>query len=203
MTDSARERIDWERVHDGLARSRRGLEDVAEPPADESRRILARRAAALAEPLVEAAAVTDTLELLVFSCGEATCAVETAHAVEVIAHPQPTPVPCTPPAVFGVLNHRGAMLPLVDVGRLLDEPEPRAGDVPFVVAVQAGEDRLGIRADAVVGIVRVPEREVLSPRRSGARRDSVVRGVTASMVAVLDLEALAADPRVHVDERVE
>jgi hypothetical protein len=39
--------------------------------------------------------------------------------------------------------------------------------------------------------------------RLGEQQDSVVHGVTGAMVAVLDVEALACDPRIAVNDQVE
>lgn len=203
MTESTRAGIDWQRVHETLALSRRLLDEGAQPTTEASREILERRARALAEPLVEDAAPTDARELLVFSRGESRYAVETTEVVEVIPLLDPTPVPCTPPAIVGIANHRGRILPLLDLGLLLAAAELRAAETPVAVVVQAVAGRLGIGADAVAGIERIDERDVL-PADGGARRGGgVVRGVTRTMVSVLDVEALVRDPRVQVNEYVE
>jgi len=61
----------------------------------------------------------------------------------------------------------------------------------------------GIFTDAVPGTVRVGAHEVASPPVTlTGDRQAFIRGVTGEMVAVLDLEALARDPRIVVNEEV-
>jgi purine-binding chemotaxis protein CheW len=179
-----------------------GLERDAELSAAEARRILERRAKALAQPLEEAAAPGRTLDLLVFSCAGGAYAVAEPNVVEVVPLVDPTPVPGTPPAVLGVVNHRGRILAVVDVGRLLAPAEHAISPAGLLVVVTAGEASFAVRADSVPELVAVEEHEVRSAPRLG-EQDSIVRGVTGNMVAVIDVEALARDPRIAVNDQVE
>lgn len=203
MTERARQTIDWRRVHEGLAASRSRLEEGAEPTAEASRQILARRAEALAQPLAEAATPAAALELLVFSAGHGRYAVEASRVVDVFPLLDPTPVPCTPPTILGVVSHRGRIIPLVDVGQLLEPAEGAPAEARFVVAVEKGGICLGLRAESVAGLVRVEERDVLAPDHVAPETDAVVRGVTETMASVLDVEALAHDPRIQVNEEID
>lgn len=67
---------------------------------------------------------------LVFACGSSLYAVPAETAAEVVTLPALTRVPGAPMHVLGVFAHRGELLPLVDlarlVGRPLDEPVKRA-----------------------------------------------------------------------------
>jgi len=170
---------------------------------DEIERILRRRAQALARPVVETTAATETFELLVFSLAGERYGVETASVLEVIPLRELTPVPCTPPFVLGVVNHRGRILPVLDLRRLFDLTGQGMTDGGRVVAVEAGGMTFGIFADAVAGTVRVGADEVAPPPTTltGDRR-TFIQGVTREMAAVLDLNALARDPRILVNEEV-
>jgi purine-binding chemotaxis protein CheW len=179
------------------------LDRNTELSAAEARRILERRAKALAQPLEEDAAPGRTRELLVFSCAGEACAVAAPNVVEVVPLVDPTPVPGTPPAVLGVVNHRGRILAVVDVGRLLAPAEHAISRAGVLVVVTAGEASFAVRADSVPELVAVKEEEVRSAPRLGEQQDSIVHGVTGNMVAVIDVEALARDPRIAVDDQVE
>lgn len=181
----------------------RRLEGGADLSPEAARRILERRAEALAQPLEEPAAPRQMLDLLVFSCAGGAYAVGAPHVVEVVSLGDPTPVPGTPAAVLGVVNHRGRILPVIDVGRLLSLPDDLAPDPGLLIVVTAGEAAFGIRAEAVLEIVQVEEHEVLTADRFAEEHDSVVRGLTETMVAILDVEAMAHDPRISVNDQVE
>jgi purine-binding chemotaxis protein CheW len=174
-----------------------------ERPPEEVKRILKERAQALARPLEAAPNPTEVLELLVFALGGERYGIETAHVLEVVPLRELTPVPSTPPFVLGVVNHRGRILPVLDLRRLLDLAGQEVTEGSRVVAVRAGGMTFGIFADAVTGVVRVRTHEAASPPGTlTGNRPAFIRGVTGEMVAVLDLEALARDPRIAVNEEI-
>ena len=142
-------------------------------------------------------------DLLVFSVGAERYGIETDHVVEVIPLRELTPVPCTPASVLGVVNHRGRILPVLDLRRLFDLADQGVAEGSRVVAVEARGMTFGIFAGAVTGTVRIGVEEVApSPATSAADRQGLIRGVTGEMVAVLDLDALSRDPRITVNEEV-
>lgn len=198
-----RGKIDWQEVHARLEQSRRALEGTGRPSPEEASPILRERARALARPAEEAVTQAEALELLVFSVGAERYGIETVHVVEVIPLRELTPVPCTPASVLGVVNHRGRILPVLDLRRLFDLADQGVPEGSRVVAVEARGMRFGIFAGAVTGTVRVGVEEVApSPATSAADRQGLIRGVTGEMVAVLDLDALSRDPRITVNEEV-
>ncbi len=191
--------IDWQEAHARLERTRRTLEAGRDRPPEEVRRILRDRARALARPAEEASAPTEVLELLVFSVAGERYGVETTHVLEVMPLRGLTPVPCTPPFVLGVVNHRGRILPVLDLRSLFGLAAQGIPERSRVVAVEAGGLTFGIFTEAVAGTLRIRAHEVAPPPATLARdRQAFIRGVTGEMVAVLDLEALVRDPRITV-----
>ena len=196
-------RIDWQEVYARLERARQALEAGGQPPPERAQRILSERAQALARPPEEVSLPTVTLECLVFSLGGERCGIETAHVVDLRRLTDLTRVPGTPPFVLGVMNHRGRIVPVLDLQRLLGTGETTAATGSRVLTVEAGGMSFGILADAVEGSIRVGAEELApppAPRVSGGA--SVIRGITADMVAILDLDALVRDPRIVVNEEV-
>ena len=198
-----RGKIDWQEVHARLEQARRAVEATERLSAEEAGRILKERARALARPVEKAVTQAEAVELLVFSLGTERYGIETAHVVEVIPLRELTPVPCTPASVLGVVNHRGRILPVLDLRRLFGLADQGMPEGSRVVAVEAGGMRFGIFAGAVTGTVRVGAEEVaVLPATPAADRQGLIRGVTGEMVAVLDLDALSQDPRITVNEEV-
>lgn len=203
MTSGAGRTFDWQEAYARLERARRALEAGAERPPEEVARILRERAAALARPLEEAVPPAEVVELLVFSLAGERYGIETAHVLEVVPLRELTPVPCTPPFVLGVVNHRGRILPVLDFRRLLELAADGVAEGSRVVAAEAGGMTFGVYADAVAGTVRVGAHEVGPPPLTlAADRRTWIRGVTGEMVAVLDLDAVARDPRIVVNDEV-
>jgi len=172
-------------------------------PPEEVKRILRERAKVLARPVEEARTPAEPLELLVLSLTGELYGIETAHVLEVVPLRGLTPVPCTPLFILGVVNHRGRILTVLDLRRLFELAGQGIPEGGRVVAVEAGGMAFGIFADAVAGTIRLGADEVASPPVTLAGdRQVFIRGVTGEMVAVLDLEALARDPRITVNEEV-
>jgi purine-binding chemotaxis protein CheW len=193
----------WREIHARLERSRRALEAGGEPPPAEAERILRERAKRLARPREEAPEAAPALELLVFALGGERYGIETDRVLEVIPVHDLVPVPCTPPFVLGVVNHRGQVLPVLDIRRLSGLPGQAAGEGGRAVVAAAGGMTLGIFAQAVEGAARAGADGLApSPAPPAGGREAFLRGVTKELVGVLDLEALARDSRIMVNEVV-
>ena len=164
-----------------------------------ARRILEERARALAEPLEQAAATGPRLEVLTFSCGGSTYAVDAADAVAVVPLGDLTPVPGTPPAILGVVNHRGRILAVIDVERVVGATGRNGSRVTLGIVVATSGASFVLLADTVPELAALEEGDVTPADRP----NGVVRGVTSTMAALLDATALARDPRVAVDDDVE
>jgi purine-binding chemotaxis protein CheW len=201
--NQATQAIDWQETHARLERLRQALDAKAPLAPAEVQRILQQRAQKLARPLEEAVPVTEVLELLVFSLAGERYGIEAVHVLEVVPLQGLTPVPCTPPVVLGVVNHRGRILPVLDLRRLLALASPGIAEGSRVVAVTAGETSFGIFVEAVVGLVKVGGHEVVPASMTiTGDRQTFIRGVTGEMVVVLDLCILARDARIVVNEEV-
>lgn len=164
-----------------------------------ARRILEERARALAQPLEQVEATGPRSELLTFSCAGSTYAIEASDAVAVVPLGDLTPVPGTPPAVLGVVNHRGRILAVVDVERLGAAGGRDATEASLGIVIETDGAAFVLLTDTVPELVSLDEGDVTP----AARPDGVVRGVTSTMAALLDVTALARDPRIAVDHEVE
>jgi purine-binding chemotaxis protein CheW len=169
---------------------------------EEPEEILRRRARALAARRVVASA-RPMLDVLRFRLGAERYAIETRHAIEVHALRQLAPLPCCPPHIVGVVNARGRMLPVVDLRRFLDLPEAGLADLHRVIHVQAGGLEFGLLADMGLDTGELdPALLHPPPATLGGARGECVLGVTAEPLILLDVERVARDPRMQVDEEV-
>lgn len=197
--------IDWTEAYARLEATRRTLDAAVERSPEETKRILRERAKALAKLLEEPALRSEMLDLLVFSLAGERYAVETSFVLEVVPLRDLTPVPCTPPTIQGVVNHRGRIIPIIDFRRLLALPGQEGGERSWVVVVEAERMMFGIGTEAVMGTIRIQSSDLAPPPGTLAgSHQAFTRGVTGKtgeMVVVMGLVTLAHDPRITVNEK--
>jgi purine-binding chemotaxis protein CheW len=135
-------------------------------------------------------------EVLIFRVGSERFAIDVAAIDEVIELPPIRPVPAMPPAMLGVCELRGALLPVYSPAAALNVPlgEAAAAIVARVPRRHGGVGgetrRVGIAVAAAEGVT-VWE----SDGAHGLSNDGVVLGVTArdgALVALIDAAAFVA-----------
>ncbi|WP_374574327.1 chemotaxis protein CheW [Phenylobacterium sp.] len=96
-------------------------------------------------------------ELIAFRIGDQEFCVDIMSVREIRGWTPATPLPRTPSFVKGVINLRGAVLPIIDLGaRLgLTTSEPTARHVIMVVMV--GQRTMGLLVDAVSDIINLTD----------------------------------------------
>ncbi len=137
-----RRRIDWAEVRERLERSRAALEESLSVSPERLEAVYRERAAALAARQTRAAGPTG-VRVLVFALGAERYALNFGDVTEVLPFAALTPVPGGPPELLGVMNVRGDIRSVVDLGRLLTTPE---------------------RTDAAAGYVLLLRRTAAKPR---------------------------------------
>ena len=194
--------LDWQEAYRRLEKVRQTLDADEMRPSEDVQRILMNRARAFARPETTQPVSTEPLELMVFRLGGEGYGIESVHVLEVLALRQLTLVPSAPPVLLGIMNHRGRILPVLDLRHLFGLSRQAVADAGRIVAVEAGEMRFGFQVEEVIGTMRV-DAHVLGPpshqvEESGRRIPA--RGVTADMITVLDVQALASDPRIVINQ---
>lgn len=156
------------------------------------RRILERRADQLARIDSEEDAADD-LELVVVRCGGTEYGLETRHVQEIQPLRHVAPLPQNEGVWAGLINIRGVIYAVLWLARYLgataDPPT-----VQQVVILGSAEDAMGLLVDETLRVDRVRVGDLRPPPDSGSSRPSAVRGMTPSMLPVLDVEAILDDP---------
>jgi len=98
------------------------------------------------------------VRILVFRLGEQLCGAEASEVREILPMQEATRVPGTSDAVRGLINVRGALVPLVD-GRRILELASAPGESVLLVAV--GEEVTGLAVDEVVDLVEMDPEDLV------------------------------------------
>jgi purine-binding chemotaxis protein CheW len=172
--------IDWELARERVEAARRAL--VEEHTPEEELALLTARARLLAIP-DDDGEVAGKRDFVRFTlCGEH-FAVDAEHVLEALPLGEPTPVPGTPGFLVGVVNHRGRVLPVLDLRRQLVPQGDSGAELTDTLAVAIEGLTFGIAAESVEQTTREHPSDL-----------------ERAFVTLLDLEALAADPRLRIDD---
>lgn len=125
-------------------------------------------------------------QYLTFGLDGATLALPILRVSEIIEMPAVTPVPLTPDFVRGVLNLRGAVVPVVDLKARFGRGPATVGRKTCVVIVElrppgdaAGEPQaIGVMVDQVNEVIELPAAEIEPPPAFGAGvRSDFIQGM--------------------------
>lgn len=163
--------------------------------------ILRARARALARVPESPPAAETMLELLEFRLAQERYALETRYVQEVHPLRELTPLPGTPPFVLGIVNLRGRIVPVFDLKKFFELPEPGLTDLHRIILVQGHDLELGLLADVVVGVrsVALADLQPSLPTLTGIRAQ-YLKGVTDERMVVLDLDHVLSDPKLIVQD---
>jgi chemotaxis-related protein WspB len=138
------------------------------------------------------------MQLLAFTVGAEDYAIESRRVIEVLPLVTARPIPRMPDAVRGVFTHRGRLVPLVDLGRLLTDRPLREtlGTRVIVVEFSSGPEatpiRLGVAAENVLSLCSSVEAEATLPTLRSPDAPALGRllRIDGRTIQVLDVEHL-------------
>ncbi len=160
---------------------------------------------AAANPLALDAAV----ELACFESGGRTYGVDVLQIREIVRAPEITPLPKAPALIEGVIDLRGAVIPVVDLARLLDEPAAEVDAQTRIAVLEVDEMVFGLRVARAVDVLSVEPEALGEPPALATHAGydvvrAVVRRPTASPVLALSVEHLLESVyRSALDDRAE
>lgn len=122
------------------------------------------------------------MQALTFQLGAEVYALDIRNVREIIQHGPMTTVPLMPGFVRGVINLRGAVVPVVDLNARFGRPPSLPGKKTCVVIFDAQRDgeraELGLMVDAVSEVVDIPAEAIEPPPGFGASvRREFIRGI--------------------------
>lgn len=196
--------MDWEEIYRRIENVRLAIEQGFQPTGEVLQRILGERAKILAGGAEDKSERGEYLEVAEFLLAHERYAIETRHIREVYSVTDLTPIPCTPPFVFGIINVRGEIVSVIDIKKFFDLPEKGITDLNKAIILQSKDIEIGILVDAVLGVrnIFITELEGGLPTLTGIREE-YLKGITKERQVILDAEKLLSDRRIIVDEKVE
>ncbi len=141
---------------------------------------------------------TGKQELIAFRLGDGEFGVDVMAVREIRGWAAPTPLPGAPPYVRGVINLRGAVLPIVDLASRLGMPSGEPGPRDVTIVTRIGQQTVGLLVNAVSDILSVRDDAIQpTPDAASDGMRALVRGLLAvegRMIGIIALDRLL--PRV-------
>jgi purine-binding chemotaxis protein CheW len=133
-------------------------------------------------------------ELIAFRIGDQEFCVNIMIVREIRGWTKTTPMPHSPDYMMGVINLRGAVLPILDLSRRLGMKPAVPSERHVIIVVQVREKIIGLLVDAVSDILSVTDDNIQpTPEISSELERSFARGIMAidkRMICLLELDAL-------------
>ena len=136
-------------------------------------------------------------QMVSLRCGSVTFALPIGAVREIVMVPEITPVPEPGRLVRGIINLRGRILPVLDLGlRLGLGPGPVPPEGRILVVEHDREHPVGLLVDDASEVLRVPDESISPPPELATGGSSAVRGVARlpdRLLLVLDLDRVFSD----------
>ena len=145
------------------------------------------------------------LEALVFELGGEEYAVDILKVQEIRGYDKVKPIPRAPDYLKGVVNLRGAVVPVVDLRVRFGMASPRYDAFTVMIILRIATRIVAVVVDGVSDVVRLPASEIKPAPSLGSMVDSsFIAGVATPgerMVLLLDIEKLLSSGEINLLER--
>jgi purine-binding chemotaxis protein CheW len=177
--------IDWDLVRTRLRASEAALEEAATENPARLEAAYRERAARLAKVHVRSKPAAAGLPALVFRLNKERYAIELKDVAEVLPLAGCTPVPGSPPEFLGVINLRGELRAVLDLGRLLSLSANEDGHSGFVLILRRQGREIGLKIDRVEDLLEIRPEELTLPVEG-----KYVKALTPDTLMLLDVDAV-------------
>ncbi len=137
-------------------------------------------------------------ELITVVIGEQRFAIDIQLVREIRGWTSSTPLPNAPDYVLGVINLRGAVLPVLNLAARLGLPASEARSSSVVIVVDLVGRTIGLLVDAVSDIINVGEGEIQpAPVIGAASSKGLARGMITTdegIITLIDMNGILPTP---------
>ncbi|MBW0149742.1 MAG: chemotaxis protein CheW [Phenylobacterium sp.] len=137
-------------------------------------------------------------ELITVVIGEQRFAIDIQLVREIRGWTNSTPLPNAPDYVLGVINLRGAVLPVLNLAARLGLPASEARSSSVVIVVDLVGRTVGLLVDAVSDIINVGEGEIQpAPVIGAASSKGLARGMITTdegIITLIDMSGILPAP---------
>jgi purine-binding chemotaxis protein CheW len=161
-------------------------------------------------PVVVADSQGEEGQYLTFSLGKEMFAIGILNIKEILEYGQLTSVPMMPEFIRGVINLRGAVVPVVDLGARFGGKQSDVTKRTCIVIIEVATDEtrqdIGVVVDAVSEVLEIPDEEIEPAPAFGAKiRADFIAGmgkVNGKFVIILEVDKVLSVEEIAMVSRV-
>jgi purine-binding chemotaxis protein CheW len=193
-------KIDWNIIHHRLEEINSTINESFSPTQEDMNNILKMRASKLSREPVKVKE-GGQIEIVEFLLSNEHYCIESQFIQEVFPLKEYTPLPCVPSFVFGLINVRGQIIPVINIKKFYDIPDINISDFANIIILHNENATFSILADSIIGVktIDVVEIEPLPATFTGIRKE-FIKGVTGMPLMILDAKKLLDDRSIIVHE---
>ncbi|EGP8495946.1 chemotaxis protein CheV [Listeria monocytogenes] len=135
---------------------------------------------------------TNELEIVTFTVGENLFCINVLKVKEIIHPLEVTPVPDSNPAIEGVSQVRGEIMPVVNLARVMKLPEIEPENTKFIIT-ELNQMKIVFRVDEVHRIQRILWEQIEEPEKLSIGLEELAVGIVkldGNLVLLLDYEKI-------------
>jgi purine-binding chemotaxis protein CheW len=143
-------------------------------------------------------------QFLTFSLGQEEYGIELLKVQEIKGYAAITPIPNTPPHIKGVMNLRGAVIPIVDLRIRFGMEATEYTKFHVIIVINVGAKVMGLLVDAVSDVLNVGRDDIRPAPDFGAHADTrFISGMASAgdkVAVLLDIETLLSEADLNVTD---
>jgi purine-binding chemotaxis protein CheW len=180
-----RANINWELVRSRLQASEHALDEALSETPLRIETAYRERAIRLAKAPADPGLLGAGLPVMVFQLATERYAIELKELAEVVPLARYARVPGSLPCFLGVINLRGEILAVLDLGRLLGPYDDADQDSGFVLVIRRQGREIGLKVDDIEGIREVHEQDLTLPPPA-----KYAKGLISSTLILLNVDTV-------------
>jgi purine-binding chemotaxis protein CheW len=134
------------------------------------------------------------LQIVGLRIGRETLGIPISLVREIVRVPEVTPVPNAPPYIEGVINLRGRIIAVMDLGKRFGEPAVERSSKSRIVVVELEERFVGLLVSSASEVLKIAPSEIEAPQNVFPDEDmNYVTGVgklNGRLIILLDLSRI-------------
>ncbi|MEG0614976.1 MAG: chemotaxis protein CheW [Oscillospiraceae bacterium] len=124
-----------------------------------------------------------------------------SHVVQIVGMQKITQIPEFPDYTKGIINLRGAIIPVIDIRLRLHKPETEYNERTCIIVTDINNINVGFIVDEVDAVTVIADDQISPPPKMSSGTDGFINGVgklESKVVLLMDASKIVSDEQLNV-----